>query len=485
MKLTGSEIVADMLAKEGVAYAIGIPGHGNLALVDAFRRYQDRIQIIMPRHEQAAVHMADGYYRVKGEPLAVFTSIGAGASNTAIGLATAYVDSIPLLLLIGETHTYMRGVGVLQEIERQYWSDMPRILYPTVKRAWHIDSAIQLQRAMGQAFNAMHTGRPGPALITLPMDVQADDALVRDVLQFPHLLRLHLTISDVMPETLEGLAGLVGLEDLLLQAAPIDDAGLTSVLRSMPVLRRLTLRRLSRVTNAGLAALPACPQLEVVALIEMSGITGAAVESLRGVERMRSLDVRSCGQLTTADFAQLVSLPGLAELKVGGPAVTDQVLAILAQHPALTSLSVDDAQITPACLQQLSGSPELAGRLRSLSFARCFGVTDESLTALRRFPALETLALREIMLAGSFLQFLLDDADQPLPLRTLTVTNAFFTDESLVPLPSLCPELTCLDLSGNQGVTNAALDVLRQLPSLREVKLDNTGVTQAWTPQTE
>ncbi len=315
--------------------------------------------------------------------------------------------------------------------------------------------------------------------------VQADDALVRDVLQFPHLLRLHLTISDVMPETLEGLAGLVGLEDLLLQAAPIDDAGLTSVLRSMPVLRRLTLRRLSRVTNAGLAALPACPQLEVVALIEMSGITGAAVESLRGVERMRSLDVRSCGQLTTADFAQLVSLPGLAELKVGGPAVTDQVLAILAQHPALTSLSVDDAQITPACLQQLSGSPELAGRLRALSFARCFGVTDESLTALRRFPALETLALREIMLAGSFLQFLLDDADQPLPLRTLTVTNAFFTDESLVPLPSLCPELTCLDLSGNQGVTNAALDVLRQLPSLREVKLDNTGVTQAWTPQTE
>jgi acetolactate synthase-1/2/3 large subunit len=174
MKLTGSEIVTEMLVREGVPYVIGIPGHGNLALVDAFRRYQDRIQVIMPRHEQSAVHMADGYYRVKGEPLAVFTSIGAGASNTAIGLATAYVDSIPLLLLIGETHTYMRGVGVLQEIERQYWSDMPRMLYPAVKRAWHIDSAVQLPRAMGQAFNAMRTGRPGPTLITLPMDVQAD-----------------------------------------------------------------------------------------------------------------------------------------------------------------------------------------------------------------------------------------------------------------------------------------------------------------------
>ena len=182
MRLTGSEIVAEMLAREGVPYVIGIPGHGNLPLVDAFRRYQDRIQVVIPRHEQAAVHMADGYFRVKGEPLAVFTSIGAGASNTAIGLATAYVDSIPLLLLVGETHTYMRGVGVLQEIERKRWSDMPRMLEPAVKRNWRIDTARQLPRAMGQAFNAMRAGRPGPTLIELPMDVQAQSVDVPDEL---------------------------------------------------------------------------------------------------------------------------------------------------------------------------------------------------------------------------------------------------------------------------------------------------------------
>jgi acetolactate synthase-1/2/3 large subunit len=173
MKLTGSEMITEILAREHVPYAIGIGGHGNLALVDAFRRSQDRIRVIMPRHEQAAVHTADGYYRVKGEPLAVFTSIGAGASNTALGLATAYVDSIPLLLFIDETHTYMRGVGVLQELDRQRWSGMPRILEPAVKRSWRIDHAGQLPRALGQAFNAMRTGRPGPVMIDLPMDVQA------------------------------------------------------------------------------------------------------------------------------------------------------------------------------------------------------------------------------------------------------------------------------------------------------------------------
>ncbi|MBE2268071.1 MAG: thiamine pyrophosphate-binding protein [Anaerolinea sp.] len=173
MKLTGSEIIVDMLAQENVPYVIGISGHGNLALVDAFRRSRDRLRLIMPRHEQAAVHMADGYFRAKGSPLAVFTSIGPGATNTVIGLATAYVDSVPVLQFVGETHVHMRGTGVLQEIERQRWSDLPAMFDPVVKRMWRIDDAAQIPRAMGQAFNTMLTGRPGPVVITLPMDVQA------------------------------------------------------------------------------------------------------------------------------------------------------------------------------------------------------------------------------------------------------------------------------------------------------------------------
>lgn len=173
MKLTGSEIITQILLQEHVPYVIGISGHGNLALVDAFRRAREDIRLIMPRHEQAAVHMADGYFRAKGSPLAVFTSIGPGATNTVIGLATAYVDSVPVLQFVGETHVHMRGTGVLQEVERQRWSDLPAMFDPVVKRTWRIDDAGQIPRAMGQAFNAMLTGRPGPVVLSLPMDVQA------------------------------------------------------------------------------------------------------------------------------------------------------------------------------------------------------------------------------------------------------------------------------------------------------------------------
>ncbi len=174
VKLTGGEIVVESLIRHGVPYAVGIPGHGNLGLVDAFRRRRDEIDVIQVRHEQAAVHLADGYYRIAGKPLAAFTSIGPGAVNTAIGVATAYVDSTSVLVLTGNVHTHMRGTGVLQEIERKRWADFPQMLEPVVKRHWSVTRAEQLPRVMARAFSVMATGRPGPVLVDLPMDVQSD-----------------------------------------------------------------------------------------------------------------------------------------------------------------------------------------------------------------------------------------------------------------------------------------------------------------------
>ncbi|TFG18447.1 MAG: thiamine pyrophosphate-binding protein [Promethearchaeota archaeon] len=173
VRYTGGEIIAKYLIKEGVKYVVGIPGHGNLPLVDAFFKDKDKLKLIQPKQEMSGVHLAVGYYRITGQPLCVFTSIGPGAANTVIGLADAFVDSFPVLCLTGDTHTHMRGKGVLQEIERKSDSDFPRILEPITKRSWQVSHPNQLSSIMQRAFNQMLTGRKGPVHIDLPMDIQA------------------------------------------------------------------------------------------------------------------------------------------------------------------------------------------------------------------------------------------------------------------------------------------------------------------------
>ncbi len=172
--LSGGQIVTRALLKNKVPWVAGIPGHGCLGLVDAFYEHKNELPVYLVRHEQSAAHMADGYYRVAGQPAAVFTSIGPGALNLAVGLGTAYVDSTAQLALIGETHTYMFGRGVLQELERRRAADSLRALEPLVKYSHLATRVEQLPHALSRAFSAMVSGRPGPAVIALPMDVQAE-----------------------------------------------------------------------------------------------------------------------------------------------------------------------------------------------------------------------------------------------------------------------------------------------------------------------
>ena len=174
LKYTGGEIIAKYLIKEGLKYVIGIPGHGNLPLVDAFFKDKDKLKLIQPKQEMSGVHLAVGYYRVTRQPLCVFTSIGPGAINTAIGVADAFVDSFPCLIITGDTHVHMRGKGVLQEIERKKDSGLPKILEPIVKRSFEVDTVGQLPTIMQRAFNLMLSGRKGPVHVDLPMDVQAN-----------------------------------------------------------------------------------------------------------------------------------------------------------------------------------------------------------------------------------------------------------------------------------------------------------------------
>ncbi len=175
----------------------------------------------------------------------------------------------------------------------------------------------------------------------------------------------------------------------------------------------------------------------------------------------------------------------MTELKLGGPAVNDDVLMKVARNPAVTSLSIEDAQVSGDCLQCLSAVPALAARLRSLSLARCFGISDESLVLLREFPQLDALVLRDILVTGTFLTRLSESAERPLPLKTLIITKGFVDDASLESLPKLLPQLTRLDLRGNVNVTDKSLDVFRQLHDLRELQLENTGVSDPGNAMTD
>jgi acetolactate synthase-1/2/3 large subunit len=173
---TGGEIIADHLIAEGIPYVCGIPGHGDMGIFDAFKDRAQHLHVLQVRHEQSAGHIADAYYRASGKPLATVTSIGPGSANVAMALATAYVDSQAVISITGGVQTYMNGVGVLQELERQRDADFPSMLRPVTKRGFVVQRVDQLPRAMHRAFNVALGGRPGPVHIDVPIDIQAHAA---------------------------------------------------------------------------------------------------------------------------------------------------------------------------------------------------------------------------------------------------------------------------------------------------------------------
>jgi acetolactate synthase-1/2/3 large subunit len=176
MRLTGGQIVARGLKEYGVSHVAGIPGHGIWTLFDAFLEDGSQLPLIQVMHEQSAVHMADGFYRASGRPMAAATSIGPGATNTIIGLATCYADSTPMFLVTGGPATHMRGHGVMQELERYHSNNFPRVTEVVTKRHWEVGRVDELPFIMHRAFNAMLTGRPGPVHVEVPMDIQAEAA---------------------------------------------------------------------------------------------------------------------------------------------------------------------------------------------------------------------------------------------------------------------------------------------------------------------
>ncbi len=169
MKLTGAEIFIESLKKEGVEYLFGIPGGAIIDLHDALYR-QDDIKFILTRHEQAAVHMADGYARATGKPGVVLVTSGPGATNTITGLATAYMDSVPIIVFTGQVPTPLIGNDAFQE------ADIVGMSRSCTKYNFLVKDVNELATTIKKAFHIATTGRPGPVLIDFPKDVQVAKA---------------------------------------------------------------------------------------------------------------------------------------------------------------------------------------------------------------------------------------------------------------------------------------------------------------------
>ena len=167
MELTGAEIVVRCLKDEGVKHVFGYPGGAVLHIYDALFK-QDDVEHILVRHEQGATHAADGYARSTGKPGVVLVTSGPGATNAVTGIATAYMDSIPMVVITGQVPKNLIGNDAFQEV------DSVGITRPCVKHNFLVKDVADLAVTMKKAFYIATSGRPGPVVVDIPKDVTAD-----------------------------------------------------------------------------------------------------------------------------------------------------------------------------------------------------------------------------------------------------------------------------------------------------------------------
>ncbi|MGP9545540.1 thiamine pyrophosphate-binding protein, partial [Psychrobacter sp. AOP7-B1-25] len=164
--LSGAEMLVQALTDEGVEYIFGYPGGAVLHIYDALFQ-QEAIEHILVRHEQAAGHMADAYSRVTGNTGVVLATSGPGATNTVTAIATAFMDSVPMVVISGQVPSSLIGEDAFQE------TDMVGVSRPIVKHSFQVRHASEIPAIVKKAFHIAQSGRPGPVVIDVPKDMTA------------------------------------------------------------------------------------------------------------------------------------------------------------------------------------------------------------------------------------------------------------------------------------------------------------------------
>ncbi|MFK5912814.1 MAG: biosynthetic-type acetolactate synthase large subunit [Woeseiaceae bacterium] len=181
MELSGDDIFTQFLKDEGVEYIFGYPGGAVLHIYDALFR-QDTVKHILVRHEQGATHAADGYARSTGKPGVVLVTSGPGATNAVTGIATAYLDSIPLIVITGQVTSAFIGSDAFQEV------DSVGITRPCVKHNFLVKDVKDLAVTLKKAFHVATTGRPGPVVVDIPKDIT--DPKIKIPYEYPKSIAL-------------------------------------------------------------------------------------------------------------------------------------------------------------------------------------------------------------------------------------------------------------------------------------------------------
>ncbi len=166
MKKSGAEIIVETLLEQGVDTVFGYPGGQVIDLYDALYEYSDRLNHVLTSHEQHACHAADGYFRATGKTGVVIATSGPGATNLVTGIATAYLDSVPLVAITGNVSTSLIGRDSFQEV------DITGVTLPVTKHNFFVHSVEDLAITLHKAFEIAKSGRPGPVLVDVPKDVQ-------------------------------------------------------------------------------------------------------------------------------------------------------------------------------------------------------------------------------------------------------------------------------------------------------------------------
>ncbi len=325
--LSGGEMLIRALHDEGVEIIFGYPGGAVLHIYDAIFN-QDKVEHILVRHEQAATHAADGYARSSGKPGVVLVTSGPGATNAITGIATAYMDSIPLVVISGQVEKRMIGTDGFQE------TDMVGISRPIVKHSFMVRDPSEIPMIVKKAFHIATTGRPGPVVIDIPKDVT--DPKIKFPYEYPADIKLR---SYTVPA--KGHSGQIkkAVDALLSAKRPMIYSGGGVVQgNGSELLVKLTRKLGYPITNTlmGLGAFPASDQ-QFLGMLGMHG-TYEANMAMHYCDVLLGIGVRFDDRVTNSDISKFCPDATILHVDIDPASISKTVTADVPIVGSVTSV---------------------------------------------------------------------------------------------------------------------------------------------------